>query len=106
MKTHRILALSASVLMPFVALAKLPLSNDAFGKTEATFDFCAQQNAQDAAKYQERKQQMFRDVPEQELADARGTQEYQDGYRGMSDQLRVVPQQQAVQTCQAYLEGK
>ena len=46
------------------------------------------------------------DATEKEVAEARKTQEYKDGYQEISDQLAKVPKEKAVQACTAYLEGK
>jgi hypothetical protein len=105
MKIHRILCLGAAIVLPQMALAKLPFSNDAFGRIEGTLDFCAQANPQAAQKYQEGKKQMVHDVPEKEVAEARKTQEYKDAYQWISGELAKQPQDKAVQACSAYLEG-
>lgn len=105
MKIHRILCLGAAFVIPQLALAKLPFSNDAFGKIEGTLDFCAQANPQAAQKYQEGKKQMVRDVPEKEVAEARKTQEYKNAYQWVSAELGKVPKDKAVEACNAYLEG-
>ena len=106
MKIHRILCLGAAIVIPQLALAKLPLPNDSFGKIEGILDFCAQADPQAASKYQERKKLIAGDAPEKEVAEARETQEYKDGYQAVSDELAKVPKDKAVQACTAYLEGK
>jgi hypothetical protein len=106
MKIHRILCLATAIVIPQVALAKLPFTNDAFGKVEGTLDFCAQVDPQAAPKYREQKKQIVRDVPEQEVAEARSTQEYKDGYEWVSTELSKVPKNKAVEACAASLEGK
>jgi hypothetical protein len=106
MKIHRILCLGAAIVIPQLALAKLPFTNDAFGKIEGTLDFCAQVDPQTAAKYQEQKQQIVRDVPDQELVEARQTQEYKDAYEGISAELGKVSKDQAIKACTEFLEGR
>jgi len=105
MKIHRILCLGAAFVIPQLALAKLPFSNEVFGRIEGTFDFCAQANPKAAQKYQEGKKQFVRDVPEQEVAEARKTQEYKDAYEWVSGELAKVPKDKAAETCAAALEG-
>jgi hypothetical protein len=105
MKIYRILCLGATIVIPQLALAKLPFPNDAFGKLEGTLDFCAQANPEAAQKYQDAKKQMVHDVPEKEVAEARKTQEYKDAYQWTNDELAKVPKDKAVQACSAYLEG-
>jgi hypothetical protein len=105
MKLHRILCLGAAIVIPQLALAKLPLSNDAFGRIEGTLDFCAQTDPQAAPKYQERKRSLVRDVPEKEVAEARKTQEYKDAYQWVSAELAKVPKDKAAETCAASVEG-
>ena len=106
MKTHQILCLSAALLIPQLAGAKLPLPNDSLGKIEGILDFCAHADAQRASEYQERKKLIADDATDKEVAGARKTQEYKDGYQEMSDLLAKVPKEEAVEACSAYLEGK
>jgi hypothetical protein len=106
MKIQRILCLSAAIVIPQLALAKLPLPNDAFGKVEGTLDFCAQIDSRDAAKYQEQKKLLVRDVPEEEVAAARETTEYKEAYAWIGEELGKMPKEKAVKACAASLEGK
>jgi len=106
MKIHRILCLGAALVIPQLALAKLPLPNDALGKIEGTLDFCAQADPQSASTYQQAKKTVVGDASEQEVTEARKTQEYKDGYQEISDQLAKVPKEKSVQACSAYLDGK
>jgi hypothetical protein len=103
MKIRRIVCLAAAIVIPQLALAKLPLSNDAFGKVEGTLDFCAEADPQAAQNYQAQKKQMVKDVPEQKVSEARSTQEYKDAYEWISAELGKVPKDKAVQTCRASL---
>ena len=105
MKIQRIVCLAAAILVPQLASAKLPFSNDAFGKVEGTLDFCAQADPQSAPKYQEQKKQLVRDIPEQEVSNARNRQEYKDAYEWISTELGKVPKNKAVESCRASLEG-
>ena len=105
MKIYRIVCLAAAIVISPFALAKMPFPIDAFGKIEGTLDFCAQADPQAAPKYQEQKKQMVRDVPEQEVSEARSTQEYKDAYEWISTELGKVPKDKAVQTCRASVEG-
>lgn len=106
MKINRTLCLGAALAIPQMLLAKLPASNDSFGKMESILDFCAQADSQGASKYQERKKSLAGDASEKEVAEARQTQEYKDGYQDVSDQLAKVPKDKAVKACTAFLEGK
>jgi len=106
MKIYRILCLVAALGIAQLAQAKLPFPNDVFGRIEATLDFCAQANPEAAQKYQEGKKQIARDVPEQEVAEARATTEYKDAYESISAQLGEAPRDQAVEACKAAVEDK
>jgi len=105
MSIYRILCLVAALAIPQLALAKLPLTNDAFGKVEGTLDFCAQADPPAAPRYKEQKKVLVRGVPERELAEARQTQEYRDAYDWMAAELAKVPKDRAVQACTASLES-
>jgi predicted secreted protein len=93
-------------MIPQFSMAKLPMSEESLGKIEGILDFCAQADPQGASKYEERKKQIADDASEKEVADARKTQEYKDGYQGISDELAKVTKDKAVEACSAYLEGK
>lgn len=105
MKIYRVLCLGTALVMAPVALAKLPFSNDAFGKVEGTLDFCAQTDAASASKYQERKKMLVKDLPEKEVAEARASQEYQDAYQGITTELEKLPKEKVVEACTAYLKS-
>lgn len=105
MRIDRIVVLTAAILLSHFALAKLPITNDVFGKSEGTLDFCAQVNPQEAAKYQERKKSLVRGVPEKEVADARKTQEYKTAYEWITGELAKAPKDQALAACNAVLQG-
>jgi hypothetical protein len=106
MKTHRILCLSAALLVPQIAGAKLPFPNNSFGTVEGILEFCAKADSQSASEYQDRKKLIVDDATEKEVAEARLTQEYKDSYKVISDELAKVPEDQAAKACSAYLEGK
>jgi hypothetical protein len=106
MKIHRILFLASAIVITQIALAKLSFPNDAFGRIEGTLDFCAKVDPEAAPKCQERKKGIVGDVPENELAEARGAKEYKDAYEEISAKLGEVPKDQAVAACKAYLKGK
>jgi hypothetical protein len=107
MKVFRTLCLGAAVLIPQLALAKLPFPNDAFGRVEATLDTCAQADPVGAPKYQERKKALVKDVPEKEVAEARATQEYKDAYDATTTEIGKQPKDKVVEACTASLkDGK
>lgn len=105
MKLRRILW-SAAVVIPLLASAELPFSNEAFGRVEGTLDFCAKADPAATTRYQERKKSMAGDVTDKELAEARGSKEYKDAYEWTRSKLGEVPKDQAVKACKAFLEGR
>lgn len=105
MKIHRSVVLTSAVLVSQIALAKLPMANDVFGKSEGTLDFCAQAKPQDAPKYQERKKSLVRGVPDKEVADARKSQEYKTAYDWITDELGKLPKDQTIAACDAVVQG-
>jgi hypothetical protein len=106
MKIHRVICLGAALMVATPALAKMPYTNDAFGKVEGTLDFCAQVDSHSASKYQERKKALVKDVPQKEVDEARESKEYKDAYDWVTDEFGKAPKDQAVQACSAYLDGK
>ena len=106
MKINRILLICAATVIPQLVNAKLPFSNDAFGKMEGTLNYCGKIDAASSAKYQERAKLLVKDVPEKEVTEARKSAEYTDSYDSTSAQLEKAPKENSVQSCRAYLEGK
>jgi len=105
MRIHRILCLGAALLLPTLLLAKLPFSNDAFGRVEATLDSCTQADPAGAPKYQERKKALVKDASEKEVAEARGSQEYKDAYDATTTEIGKQPKDKVVEACTAFLKG-
>jgi hypothetical protein len=104
MKIFRTLCLGAAIVIPQLALAKLPFSNDAFGRVEATLDSCTRADPAGAPKYQERKKSLVKDVPEKEVAEARTSQEYKDAYEATTTEIGKQPKEKAVEACTASLK--
>jgi hypothetical protein len=105
MRIQRVLCLTAAIVLPQLALAKLPMTNDVLGKAEGTLDFCAQVDPPAASKYQERKKSLVRGAPEKEVVEARKTKDYKDGYDWIINELGKATKDQAVETCAAVLQG-
>src|SRR5882762_9879789 len=103
MRICRMLCLGTALVMAPVALAKLPFSNGALGKVEGTLDFCAQTDSASAAKYQERKKMLVKDVPEKELAEARASQEYLDAHGEVTAELEKLSKEKVLEACTAFL---
>ena len=106
MKILRIACLGAAIALPQLALAKMPLPNEAFGRIEGALDFCAQADTGNAAKYQEQKKVLVQGATDDEVAEARASQEYKDNYKASTDELGKQPKDQARKTCAAALAGK
>jgi hypothetical protein len=105
MKVCPILCLSIAIVLPQIAVAKLP-PNPAFGQLEGTIDYCAQADASSAAKYQELKKRLVDDVQEKEIVEARKTKEYKESYDAMSEALGKVPNEQVIKACRSLLDSK
>jgi hypothetical protein len=105
MKIHRTICLAAAIVIPQIAVAKLPMANDVFGKSEGSLDFCAQVDPQSAPKYQERKKALVKDVPEKEVAEARNTKEYKEGYDFVTNQMGSLPKERIVEGCASILQN-
>ncbi|MGC2197714.1 MAG: hypothetical protein WA628_23790 [Terriglobales bacterium] len=106
MKIQRILCLAAAIVIPQLVLAKMPFTNDIFGKVEGTLDYCARVDPPGAGKYRERKKVLVKDVPESEVAEARETEEYKTSYEWIGKELPKLPKDQVLKACAAALEDK
>lgn len=106
MKMNRVMSFAVAVLISQFAFAKLPYTNEAFGKLEGTLDFCGQLDAQSAEKYLQRKKLLAKDATEAELAEARDSEEYKKSYHWVSDELPKVPKADAMKACKAAQDAK
>jgi len=106
MKIHRLVLVCAAIMIPQLGNAKLPFTNDIFGKLEGTLDFCAKADPESAPKYRELAKLLVKDVPDKELTEARMTSEYKDSYEGIDTELAKVPKDQAIKACKTSLETK
>jgi len=104
MRIQAVFCFAAAVLISQLALAEMPMSNDLFGKSESTLDFCAQVKPDSAAKYQERKKSLVKGATEKEVAEARESKEYQDGYASVTNEMRTLPKDQVSDACNAILQ--
>jgi hypothetical protein len=104
MKIGRILCLGAAFVIPQLALAKVPFTNDMYGKVEGILDFCAKANPQSALKYREQKKMLVKDVPEKEVAEARQSQEYKDAHEAVSAELDKQSKEKVTEACAASVE--
>jgi len=105
MRIHRIICLVAAIGIPQIVFAKLAMPNDVFGKSEGALDFCAQADPESAPKYQARKKALVKDAPEKEVAEARNTKEYKDGYDLVTSQLASLPKDRVVEGCASVLQN-
>jgi hypothetical protein len=105
MKMFRIVCLSAMVALPPLALAKLPAPNGVLGTVEGALDFCAQADPGSVSKYQEKKKAFVQGASGDELAEARASQEYKEGYNSATDEMGKQPEDEAKKSCAAAREG-
>jgi hypothetical protein len=106
MKIVRVFCFSALLVLTSLAFAKLALPNDLFGKVEGGLDACAKANPESASKYMAKKKELTGDASEQELAEARASDDYKQGYAAGSDEIAKQPKEQAKKACAAALESK
>lgn len=106
MKIQRTFCFAATLLITQLAVAKMPFTNDIFGKEEGTLDYCARVDSPSAGKYQLKKKDLVKDVPENEVAEARKTEEYKAGYDWIDVELAKMPKDEIVSACAAALNSK
>ena len=105
MKITTVICLGVAIAIPELALAKLPFDNSMFGKVEATLDVCSQADPSSASKYEAKKKELVEGVPEQEIAEARDTKEYKDGYEEAKTQLGKESKEDVLSGCKAVLQS-
>ena len=101
MKIFRITGVAAVLLLASLALAKLSVPSVVLGKVEGALDFCAQADPQSADKYQARKKEFTQGATDEELAEARGSQDYKDGYQSSTDEMSKQSKDEAKKSCAA-----
>jgi|SRR5215470_2760882 len=106
MKIFRIACISAVLTVAPLALATLSVPNAVLGKVEGALDYCAQADPKSADKYQEKKKEFVKGATDSELAEARASQDYKDGYQSATDEMSKEPKDEVKKTCAAALEGK
>jgi hypothetical protein len=106
MKINCVLFVCAAISIPQLAVAKLPFSNDEFGKVERTLSVCSEFTPESAAKYQEIAKRYVGDAPEKELAEARKTPEYQEAFESSGALLADMPKERVIEVCKAFLKTK
>jgi len=106
MNMNRMVCFAAAVLISQLALAKVPYTNEQFGKLEGTLDFCAQLDPPSAAKYEARKKQLAKDATEAEVAEARDSEDYKQSYEWISEELPKAPKADAMKACKAAQDAK
>jgi hypothetical protein len=104
MKIQRNLFVCVAIMIPQLGNAKLPFTNDIFGRLVGMLDFCVKGDPGSAPKYREVAKLLVKDLPEKEVTEARMTAEYKDSYEGIGTELPNVPKDQAIEACKASLE--
>jgi hypothetical protein len=106
MKINRMMLVCAAIAIPQLTMAKLPFTNDEFGKVERTLSFCSELKPESAAKYQEIAKRYVGDAPEKELAEARNSPEYKEAYESNGALLADMPKEHVIEACNAFLKAK
>ena len=106
MKISRVTGIAAVLLLASLALAKLSVPSVVLGKVEGAFDFCAQADPQSADKYQAKKKEFTQGATDEELAEARGSQDYKDGYQSSTDEMSKQSKDEVKKTCATARDAK
>lgn len=106
MKIVRMIGLSGMLVLTSFAFAKLALPNDVFGRVEGALDACAKADPQSATKYAAKKKELTQGATAQEVAEARASDDYKQGYAAGADEIEKQPKDDAKKACAAALESK
>jgi hypothetical protein len=106
MKIKSLMGFALALMLCQFAFAKMPFSNDMFGRVESTLDHCAQIDKSSAEKYAARKKELVKDATSEEVESARNADEYKAAYKDMSEQLAQMPKDDVMQACTAALQEK
>jgi hypothetical protein len=75
----------------------------ALGQKQGRLKFCSDVNPKAESKYKEFGKTLVKEVTEEELKKARASSEYREAYDSMTEQLRKVPKDKAVESCTGFL---
>lgn len=106
MRIFRIACIAAILTLASLAMAKLSVPFGVLGRVEGALDFCAQADPQSADKYQAKKKEFSQGATDQELAEARDSQDYKDGYQAGTDEMSKQSKDEARKSCATALAGK
>ncbi len=106
MKIRNLTSFIVALTLCEIAFAKMPFSNDMFGRVESTLDHCAQIDKSSAEKYVARKKELVKDATNEEVEAARNAEDYKAAYKEMSEQLAQMPKDDVMQACTAALQEK
>jgi hypothetical protein len=106
MKIRHIACLSIAFLIPQLSHATLPVTPDTLGQQEGILDACANADPINAAQYQARKAILTGGASNNQVSQARDTQQYQAAKTSTHNQLAKVPASNVVSACTAFLQGK
>jgi len=104
-KFKSLLGFTLALILCQLAVAKMPFSNDVFGRVESTLDHCAQIDQGSSEKYATKKKELVKDATSAEVEAARSSDEYKAAYKDMSEQLTQMPKDEVMQACTASLKG-
>ena len=106
MRIARMAWVFTALMLAPLAVAELSVPKEVLGKVEAAMDFCAQADPQSADKYQAKKKEFSQGATDEELSEARDSQEYKDAYQSSTDELSKQSKDEAKKTCAAARSGK
>lgn len=106
MKIKLLFGFALALTLCQFTFAKMPFSNDIFGRMESTLDHCAQIDKPSAEKYAARKKELVKDATSEEVEAARNADEYKAAYKDMSEQIAQMPKDDVMQACTAALQEK
>jgi hypothetical protein len=104
MKLSYICCLAALVAVPRQFAAMPPLPPGALGQLEASVSFCTQADGKFADKYRALGKKLIADMSEQDVAQARASTEYKDGFNAITTELKKLPADKAVESCRESLK--
>jgi hypothetical protein len=103
---RRALCLSLVVVVPRLALADLPYSTATLGQLEGILNFCSTLDPELAKNRERAMALLLGKVSPADLANARGSEEYQTAYDAISAELNKMDRQHAAETCSKFTQGK
>ncbi len=103
MKTVNFLVLAGVMAYPQLALAESTVDAAQLGRMQGILNVCTRVNPREASKYLLQIKALIGDASKQSVDQATRTEEYQQAYQAVTEELKNMAPDEMAQACNRYL---